>query len=195
MSAIEILEPAALTSPELEYALVLPTYNEASRREDVFRNTIETYRSGLSDYFGNDKDWALVIGDDGSEDHTLDIVREYDLPVIEHADRRNHGRGAILKLAFPLLAAHARIVAYTDADGSYSLESILAQKQSIEEGADIAVAKRPESLKQHEDILRLVGHTALTRLCEIIAPTGVSDPQAGLQTFSQESAAALWQYG
>lgn len=192
MSAIENLDTNFVVSPQLEYALVLPTYNEASRREGIFRDTIETYQSGLKDYFGDNKDWELVVADDGSVDHTLDVVKDYELPVIQHPDRRNHGRGAVLKLAFPILASHANIVAFTDADGSYSLESIFAQLQSIKDGADIAVAKRPESLAQHEDMLRLFGHTALNRICEFIAPTGASDPQAGLQTYKRESATMLW---
>lgn len=192
MSAIENLDPSFEASPQLEYALVLPTYNEASRREGIFRDTIETYQNGLKEYFGDNQDWELVIADDGSEDHTLEVVKDYELPIIQHPDKRNHGRGAVLKLAFPILASRANIVAFTDADGSYSLESIFSQIESIKEGADIAVAKRPESLAQHEDIFRLFGHTALNKLCEFIAPTGVSDPQAGLQTYKRESATLLW---
>jgi glycosyltransferase involved in cell wall biosynthesis len=182
--------------PNLDYALLLPAFNEGDgkrRPDDTFRDAITVYLAGLEGLFEHKDKWALVVGNDGSTDNTAQIAQEeFGLLVIGHADGQNHGRGAMLKRGFSVLSEFADVVAYTDADGSYRVRNIAEQYQEVIDGADIAVAKRPEEQDQHESKLRRYGHTAIYEICEFIASTEISDPQAGLQTFNNEAAKSLW---
>lgn len=185
----------------VDYSLVLPAFNEGCRLRrpdldkkpgDTFRYTLDVYLQYLDKYF-NDSEYQVCVGDDGSTDNTTEIAQqEFNLQVISHDDKLNHGRGAILKKAFQQLSPSSNIIAFTDADGSYSPDAALRQYEAVKNGADIVTAKRPNDVSQHQSNIRRLGHGAMYCLCEMIAPTQISDPQAGLQTFSKDAVGNLW---
>jgi dolichyl-phosphate beta-glucosyltransferase len=158
MEAEQVQQNVALT-------LLLPAFNEGSRQTDEhpdpgdrLRHTLTMYHTGLFEKFG--PDFQIIVLDDGSTDNTAEIVKEEfsgfkEIKLLGHADGENRGRGSVLKLGF-LAAARGNgaqyepgirqsdTVLYTDADGSYSLDTLIELYDNLKSGAHMAVAYRDE---------------------------------------------------
>src|SRR6476661_1691240 len=97
--------------PELSLSVFFPAYNDALSVPALIARTFET----LKVYAG---DFEVIIVNDGSEDHTGDVVRELQatygprLRLVNH--ERNLGYGAALQSGFR--AAQKDLVFYTDGD-------------------------------------------------------------------------------
>ncbi len=185
MAALDI--PAQLQHPPLltaEHSLVLPSYNEF-KREDVFKTAIDGYQNFLSDRIPG---FELVVFADGCEKSAL-IAESMGAVVMRHSDGINHGRGqslreAMLRLSDSKPEGVSKVYAYTDADGSYAPEHILDLMEAIDGGYDLAVSHRLDN--SDSSLARRIAHVGMHELCEIIAPTGIKDPQAGAKGFSQK---------
>ncbi|MDQ3123917.1 MAG: glycosyltransferase [bacterium] len=175
-----------------EISLILPAYNEASRQEtptsprgDAFRRAIDSYQMYLTDSFDS---WELLVVDDGSTDETSALSETLGVTdVLSYIP--NQGRGHALRMGY--LGSHGNVRIYTDSDGSYAPTTIHRLFEEVEHGADIAVAYRSDT-QQHDSRLRSIGHTGMHKLCELIAPTGAKDPQAGAKAFTSEAAQIIW---
>ena len=181
---------SGVTTPEI--SLILPAYNEASRQEtkggpegEAFKRAVGTYQDFLSNSFDN---WELSVVSDGSTDGTVELAESLGVDNVI-AYEQNRGRGYALRLGY--LAARGGVRIYTDSDGSYGPKTIQELFDEVDGGADIAVAYRAGEA-QHESMARKYGHWAMHRLCEIIAPTGIKDPQAGAKAFSADAANLIW---
>jgi dolichol-phosphate mannosyltransferase len=117
--ALESPKQQDFPGPELELTIITPMYNEAENIE----KTISLIRETLRDF---EKPWELILVDDGSEDDTLNLAKEFETRV---ANLRvlhypvNCGRGKALRTGFE----HARgeYIITIDFDLSYSPNHIL----------------------------------------------------------------------
>jgi glycosyltransferase involved in cell wall biosynthesis len=173
-------------------SLVLPAYNEASRLNgDPFRRAVEKYQDRFSKLLG-ENEFGLVVVDDGSTDGTADLATKLGARVLQHDDGNNHGKGAAVRLGLLNTAVDATYCLYTDADGSYSPDTIEEILNALVEGCDVATVHRASGEELHSGQLRHVGHTALSRLCELLATTGVTDVQAGAKGFTADAVLKIW---
>ena len=69
---------------------------------------------------GTGLEYEIIIVDDGSTDHTVQVAKELGLTVLGHS--RNRGYGAALETG--ILAAKYDTICITDADGTYPAERI-----------------------------------------------------------------------
>lgn len=170
-----------------EISVVIPFYNEAGAvRADCFRNNIASLSQWLEKGFGSD--YELLGINDGSTDSSTDIAEAAGLPFISY--EHNRGKGAATRLG--MLASSGNVRVSIDADGSYAPDTVSRLYSSIvDENFDIAVARRAESLMDHDGTSRALGHVVLARSLEKLAPTGVRDTQAGAKAFNKESS-RLW---
>ena len=184
-------------------SVFFPVFEEARRQEtDIEGNLLEPgyavkqavtrQMQFLDEEFAGDHEFFVV--DDGSEDEnaTIDLMKTLGVRVIVNEDGANSQRGGALKLGFLEATGDYRL--YTDADGSYSPETLYKMYEKLASGeADIATAFRAESENDsHSSISRRIGHIGMHKLCELFAYTGVSDPQAGAKGFTAKSAEDLW---
>jgi glycosyltransferase involved in cell wall biosynthesis len=117
--ALESPEQQDFHRQELELTIITPMYNEAENIE----KTISLISETLRDF---EKPWELILVDDGSEDDTLNLAKEFETRV---ANLRvlhypvNCGRGKALRTGFK--HARGKYIITIDFDLSYSPNHIL----------------------------------------------------------------------
>jgi exopolysaccharide biosynthesis polyprenyl glycosylphosphotransferase len=118
-------------------SVVLPAYNEAS--------CIGTLLDRINDSLGRlDISYTVVVVDDGSEDHTVDVVEQHAtrMPIRILRHETNSGYGAALQTGL-LEASRISDVAVTmDSDDSHDPELIPQMLKAIEGGHDVVIASR-----------------------------------------------------
>ncbi len=167
-------------------SLVIPAYNEAI----IIRKTIETALSFL-ERCGSD--YELIISDDGSTDDTKKIVesmpREH-LRCIGHFP--NKGKGSAVREG--ILASSGEIVAYTDADLAYGIDSVGELLDKLEsEGTDLAIGSRKLHPEGYEDypFIRLLASRLFSILTGLLAGFRF-DTQCGLKAFTANAAKQIF---
>lgn len=98
-----------MTRMNTPVSIIMASYNYAEWMKDAIDSVIsQTYPH-----------WELIIVDDGSKDHSVDVIREYAcrdhrIRFVQHPDAGNHGLPATIKLG--LSEAQYTITAFLEAD-------------------------------------------------------------------------------
>jgi len=120
--------------------IVLPAYNE----EENIGALLEAIDNVLQD---QNLEYQAIVVDDGSRDHTLKILEEYQeqVPVTICRHKLNQGLGATIRdglLIASRLAADNDVVITMDADQTHSPGLIFRMVQMVNEGHDVVIASR-----------------------------------------------------
>ena len=109
--------------------VIVPAYNE----EQLIRSTLES----LLKY-----DYAIVVLDDGSKDHTWELASQFQVYLLQHPI--NLGQGASLKTATVFALSHgAEYIVHFDADGQHSAEDIeILLEPLYKNQSDVALGSR-----------------------------------------------------
>ncbi len=100
-------------TPQPLVSVVVPAYNE----EKVIGHCIE---SMLESRYPN---FEVILVDDGSKDHTLDIMRQYEhLPRVRVVAKANGGKAAALNAGYAM--ARGEVLLFVDADGIFTPTTI-----------------------------------------------------------------------
>lgn len=167
-----LLQPASPTAGELDFTLVIPTYNE---RENL-APLCERLDRALAEY-----DFEVVLVDDDSADRTWEeaerLQERYSwLRVI----RRQHERGLSSAVICGFRHARGRMVGVIDADLQHD-EARLPEMLHELEQADFAIATRNSAGGSNGTWpwpRRFTSWTA-TMLARMIAQVSLSDPMSG----------------
>lgn len=117
--------------------LIVPCYNEEAALPLFYETVTETLRT-LSGY-----QTTLIFVDDGSSDRTLETLKRFarsDSRVTYLSFSRNFGKESAMLAG--LRASTADIVGFLDADLQHSPSLLPDMLQSLEDGYDVAAAKR-----------------------------------------------------
>lgn len=167
-----IIMPAEIEKLE-KISLVIPCYNE----RDSIERTIEEANFLLGKIL-----YEIIVVDDGSFDGTYEVLKNRkDIKLIRNP--YNKGYGFSLKKG--IKAATGKIIAITDADGTYPIESILLMVKKLEEGYDMVIGKR-ENIKSFDPILKRVSRFCFKAIAEFVAGEKILDPNSGLRVFRRE---------
>ncbi|MBU2473110.1 glycosyltransferase family 2 protein, partial [Patescibacteria group bacterium] len=96
-----------------QISIIIPAYNEEQRIGIVIDNL-------LANIALQNMDCEIIVVDDGSLDKTAEIVKRYDVQLIQH--EHNKGYGASLKTG--IYYAKYNVIVITDADGTYPIDQI-----------------------------------------------------------------------
>lgn len=163
-----------------EISIVIPAYNEEKR----LSYTLEIIISHLDKNFSN---WEILVVDDGSEDSTADIVKNFE-EVVLIKQPRNLGKGAAVRKG--MIEAKGEIRVFSDADLStpiYELDKLLA---SIKRGNDIAIGSRGlnyELIKKHQPFYREFMGKTFNKIVQALVLSGIKDTQCGFKAFTEKS--------
>jgi glycosyltransferase involved in cell wall biosynthesis len=98
---------------EMGLSIIIPTYNEAG----AIGSTLDSLKSTLS---GMGVMHEIIVVDDGSDDGTSDIVARYPVRIVKHPVNSGYGRSILSGIE----AATYRMIAITDADGTYPVAAL-----------------------------------------------------------------------
>jgi dolichyl-phosphate beta-glucosyltransferase len=172
-------------------SVVIPAYNEASRIE-------RTLDSSVAFLDGRHEPWEIVVADDGSRDHTPEIVQRY---IAAHGDTRvrlvalphNRGKGAALRAG--VAATRGERVLLMDADLATPIEELDALARALDGGFKIATGSRAvdsANVTRPQSPLRVMLGRAGNLWIRALAVPGVHDTQCGFKLFEGDIARQLF---
>jgi glycosyltransferase involved in cell wall biosynthesis len=156
--------------------LVVPAFNE----EQSLREFLPLL---LSECLINK--WNLIIVDDGSQDGTLEILKQYNKAnnfiIIHH--KLNKGYGGALKSG--ILASITEYVITIDADNQHNLEDVHKMLDLIKEKeADMVVGRRNDTY----NIYRTIGKKLIRFIARQLMPITIEDINSGMKIYKTELA-------
>ena len=157
--------------------IIIPAYNEGKVIESTIHPLIKA-------------GYSVVVVDDGSIDHTCDILEKLPIFLLRHPI--NLGQGASLQTGMTFaLENGAKYIVHFDADGQHRIEDIPALLEPlIKSEADVVLGSR---FLRSEDVREIPLIKGLVLKCAIIVNgfmTGVwlSDAHNGFRAFTKDAA-------
>lgn len=169
-------------------SIIIPAYNEASRKGPGIREHIQD----IKDYF-QDKNiqYEVVVVNDGSKDNTSEVVESYRniIPNFTFIDRKEN-KGKLFSVREGLLKARGKYRLFTDADGATAInnldnfwEHINANEEVIIGSRDLKQSKIERHQPKIKEILGDFGNLLIQFTLDL---RGIEDTQCGFKVFSQE---------
>jgi glycosyltransferase involved in cell wall biosynthesis len=154
-------------------SLIILSYNDAPSLEENLPEWIrvmETFDTG----------YEIIIADDGSTDHTAELIRSYTASnrCIRYVrNERNKGVGANFRMGI----AHASgdLIAYTDGDGQYVPADLRTLFDNLN-GCDMVTGKR---IRRADPFVRTITSKIYNRLVKLVYPVQVDDINSGLKLY------------
>jgi glycosyltransferase involved in cell wall biosynthesis len=176
------LEPAT-------YSIILPAYNESARIAATLDKILA---------HATERGWnvEVIVVDDGSNDATADIVREYAgrHPVMRLLENPgNRGKGYSVRNG--MLHAKGEILLFSDADLSSPIEEADPLFAAIGEGADIAIGSRWVDRRlqiRRQPLYRRLFGRIFNLALRIILGLQFKDTQCGFKAFTRRSAQTIF---
>ena len=154
--------------------VLIPAYNEAENLKDLLPK-IPRAIDGL-------KVGVLVV-DDGSDDHTVDVVQDHGYQVV--SNMINRGGGAALRLGYDILrASRAEICITMDADGQHQPEEIENLiLPIINNRSDVVIGSRIIGTREKDNPLRIAGVHLFGAVISSLLGKRITDPSSGFRAF------------
>lgn len=174
---------------EIDYSVIIPTYNEASKEKEMQENLgeIECYFNGLA------KPYEVVIVLDGPTDKTPELVKKIieNKPAFRLIDRKeNRGKGFSVREG--LIEAKGKIRLFTDMDGATPIRMFSQFLPEFEKGADIVIGSRDLSeskIKKHQPKWKeWLGDLGNLLIQFGTGLYGMKDTQCGFKAFKEKAA-------
>lgn len=182
-------DASARDDPDLSVAIT--AYNEAVRLPASLARVFPYLEAQPYRY-------EVVVNDDGSQDTTADIVRDFALRYPQRVRLvqapANQGKGAGLRRA--ILATRGRLVLFSDADFSTPIEELPRLLAALESGADVAIGSRIQpngtDMRRSQPLYRRLFGKLFHRLADPLIVRGISDTQSGFKAFRGDVARELF---
>jgi hypothetical protein len=157
--------------------IVMPAYNEAKNLQYLLPKIPEQIK-GLN--------VGVLVIDDGSEDQTKQIVREYGYVVV--SNMINRGGGAALRLGYDILKeAGGDICVTMDADGQHQPEDLEALVLPIiNDEYDVVIGSRLLGAREKDNPLRIAGVHFFSAIISSLLGKRITDPSSGFRAFKME---------
>ncbi len=170
---------------KMTYSIVIPAYNEGARLTPTLEKVLAYIRQ-------QGWDAEVIVVDDGSRDHTADIVRSFAEkdPMVQLVQNPgNHGKGYSVRHG--MLKARGEVIVFSDADLSSPIEEMPKLLQALAAGADIAIGSRwlrAELQTTRQSLHRQLFGRIFNALNRIILGLRFKDTQCGFKAFTRRAA-------
>jgi len=161
-----------------ELTLIMPAYNEAESLRVLLPEIIQ---------FCHGNDYELIVVNDGSEDESARVLREFagspEFSVVTH--KINRGYGSAVKSG--IRHARTKYVITLDADGQHDLEDVKAMHREIRaRDADMIVGDR--SAHRDSSRYRSAGKKMIRWFAKLLMPIHIRDINSGIKIYNAELA-------
>ena len=170
-------------------SIVIPAYNEAGRIRATLLDIVR--QLGDADFA-----YEILVVSDGSQDATVEIVREMcgtieQMTVIVNDE--NHGKGAAVRQG--MLRARGNFRLFMDADNSTSIDHFAAMRRLFDDGYSVVIGSR-RAAGSHLDppapLYRQILGTVGNVIIQLLVVPGIWDTQCGFKGFTAAAAEALF---
>lgn len=173
----------AEASPHL--SIVIPAFNEETRIEGTLSRVL-----GCVEERGWDAE--ILVVDDDSNDHTVDIVRRWQQQTPRlHLILNPGNRGKGYSVRNGLLQAAGEVVLFTDADLSAPMEEAEVLFTALDGGADVAIGSRWLDRQRQTRHRRFFGR-CYNWLTRTVMGLPFRDTQCGFKAFRREAAQSIF---
>ncbi|HEY2251840.1 MAG TPA: glycosyltransferase [Planctomycetaceae bacterium] len=171
-----------MATADHDLTIVVPAYNEENR--------LPATLAGLAAYLDPwGIDYRVIVVDDGSRDGTAQLTPRWG-PRFSTISQENAGKGAAVRNG--VLHSTGRVVAFTDADLPYDLESLrTAYDQILANQCDVVFGARDlkdSTVLAPRRVLRTLAHQIFSSIMWALVSRKVTDTQCGLKIFSRRAA-------
>jgi dolichyl-phosphate beta-glucosyltransferase len=168
-----------------QYSIIIPAYNEGARLGATLDRVLAYVSS-------QGWDAEIIVVNDGSRDHTADLVREYSqkhpqLQLLENPG--NRGKGYSVRNG--MLHARGAILIFSDADLSSPIEEATKLLAALQQSADIAIGSRwlqPDLQAHRQSLLRQFYGRIFNLALRILLGLNFKDTQCGFKAFTRHAA-------
>lgn len=166
-------------------SVVIPCYNE---ERNLRRGALEKVEKFLRT---KDYPWEVIVVDDGSQDESKEIIREYKKKVPKFTLIENSHQGKGPTVITGILKSKGKYVLFTDLDQATPISEVEKILPWFEKGFDVVIGSRREK-RAGAPIFRILMARAFTVLRSLILGLkGISDTQCGFKAFRREVAQDL----
>ena len=157
----------------MKIAIGIPAYNEEKNIASIILEIKKQFDE-------------IIVCDDGSTDHTKEILEKLNVTMITHP--KNLGYGAAIRSIFlKAKEMSVDILVTFDADGQHRIEDIDKMLKPVKEDkAEIVIGSRFLGNKQEVPKYREIGIKAITSLTNITTGSKISDSQSGFRAYSKK---------
>lgn len=165
--------------------IVIPAYNEAENLRELLPRIPEQI-DGI--------ELGILVIDDGSEDETIQLVRENGHLVVSNLI--NRGGGAALRLGYDILKkAGVQICITMDADGQHQPEEIEKLVLPIlNDQYDFVIGSRILGNREKDSLLRFIGVYTFGWIISLLLGRKITDPSSGFRAFNMEAMGSILLY-
>ena len=134
-----------------------------------------------------EKQFDIIVCDDGSTDKTADIVDALGIRLIKH--EKNQGYGASIKSIFEeAKKLEADFLVTFDADGQHQISDISEVLKPLrDEKADIVIGSRFKGEAKDIPKYRKIGIKTITELTNAMTGSKMSDAQSGFRAYNKKA--------
>ncbi len=171
------------------YSIVIPAYNESERISNGLDRVLEYIRQ-------QQWDAEVIVVNDGSRDHTAELVRRYAAqhPAVRLVENPgNRGKGYSVRHG--MSAATGELLLFSDADLSAPIEEAGKLFAALGDGADLAIGSRwmdPALQTERQPLFRQLAGRIFNLLLRIILGLRYKDTQCGFKAFTGRAAGLIF---
>lgn len=180
---------AGLSAAPPRYSIIVPAYNESRRISETLQNILGHLR---------EQGWnaEIVAVDDGSQDDTSGIIREFAAANPEVRLICNPGnRGKGFSVRNGMMNARGELLLFTDADLSAPIAEAAKLFAALEQGADVAIGSRwlDASLQfVRQPLRRRVFSRSFNIFIKLLLGLPFRDTQCGFKAFTRRAAQLIF---
>ncbi len=157
--------------------IVIPAFNEAENLSYLLPKIPTKIK---------DTELGVLVVDDGSDDETIQIVKELNQFVVSNPI--NRGGGAALRLGYDILKnSDATICVTMDADGQHRPEDIEALVSPIiKDEYDVVIGSRVLGTREKDNPIRIAGVHIFSAIISSLLGKRITDPSSGFRAFKMD---------
>lgn len=166
-------------------SIVIPAYNEENRIGSTLRQILDYLN-------GRPYEAEVLVVIDGSQDRTIDVVREFadnapNLVVVNNGS--NRGKGFAVRQG--MLESRGQFLLFSDADLSTPIAEVERLLAHLQRGYDVAIASRalPDAdIRVRQPWWRQLMGKIFNGFVQVLILPGIHDSQCGFKCFPREVA-------
>lgn len=155
----------------MDLTIIIPAYNEAEGITDTIKTLLPHVK---------ERNWELLVINDGSSDNTLEKLRLIEgISILSHP--YNKGYGASLKTG--INNSKNEFIAFYDADGQHTPADLIKLTEEFT-NFDMLVGERGKD--SHQDWIRKPGKWVLSKVANYLTGRKIPDLNSGLRVIKRD---------